>query len=714
MIPTLLQSAFLWGSAALAVPILIHLFFRLRTKRVELGTIRFLRVVLEENARRRRVMRWLLLALRMAFVGLLVVLFGRPYFTSAAATRQQKLLTILIDRSATMQLKGERGRLFDQALNQARQLAAQAGPRTRVEVALFDHRVEPLTSGRSEDGGVDKLLASAAGTTMLYGATNYGAAFAWARDRLVNEEAAVEELHLFTDLQRSGLDWSGVEPLPGNVQAFLHDLGRQVGNVAVTELRLPRTWIRPGEATSVRATITHGGSFTLDEVPVLLEIGRVHAGTILPRKEARTAAATAADVGQRVDFARLEDRITKRERVKLEPGATVLVDFDLPPLDEGIWQGRVVVEHDDDLAFDNQRYLAVAAAPAYRVLVVKNGTKEGPTSETYFLEAALRLAPSGETSRESPFAPDVMSAATGERLPDLAAYSAVILANIENLPASDARRLAEFVRDGGGLLVFTGDRLSAQGCATLASEELTVGQIESPVVTQDLPWRIGQWNAEHPVFEPLSDPQHGDLRRWIFAAYTRIQPDDGTEVIAQFRTGDPAVLEKRLGAGTVLWVTTSCGRAWGDWCTSRLFLPIVHQLLAHEVGLALGGRVRSRLIDADPAERLSDLGADHEGATLRSRDAAHAGRQATPGVVHLPRYSETINTSPRESDAEPCDREEFEKRFGVRFVDENHGELASPPPESAAVQRDEFWHWIACGLLGVILLEGFVGNRTTA
>jgi len=110
-VPSFLQTTFLAGLAALAVPVVIHLFFRLRTKRVELGTIRFLRVVLEENARRRKVMRWFLLMLRMACVALLVVLFARPYFSAAAISGEKELLVILLDRSATMQLKGERARL---------------------------------------------------------------------------------------------------------------------------------------------------------------------------------------------------------------------------------------------------------------------------------------------------------------------------------------------------------------------------------------------------------------------------------------------------------------------------------------------------------------------------------------------------------------------------------------------------------------------------
>ena len=87
----------------------------------------------------------------------------------------------------------------------------------------------------------------------------------------------------------------------------------------------------------------------------------------------------------------------------------------------------------------------------------------------------------------------------------------------------------------------------------------------------------------------------------------------------------------------------------------------------------------------------------------------------SPGVSQFERYSEVVNTSPRESDTDRCTRQEFEDRFAVKFVDED-GSSATQLADLGHVefQQDEVWHWAACALLGVLLLEGFVGNRTTA
>ncbi len=732
--PSFLQTSFLAGLAAVAVPVLIHLFFRLKTKRVELGTIRFLRLVLEENARRRKVMRWLLLALRMLFVALLVGLFARPYFTAAATGSDKELLVILIDQSATMQLKGENGRLIDQAVAEAKKLIEGAGEKTRFEVAFFDHEVHPVTEGNSKNQeprtkneiSSEQVLAKLQAPAATFGATNFGSAFAWARDICVKAPAGVKQLHLLTDLQRSGLDWTEVEPLPAEVKSHLHDLGRPVvNNVAVTEVRTPRLWVRPGESPTIRASVLHGGAFALEEVAIVLEVGRVPDAhrVQLPNADGTTSERRIRFVANsdlrsghinRTRFENLAERVTKRERVKLEPGATVTLDFELPALSEGLWQGRVSVEYDDDLPFDNQRFFAISATPAYRVLII-GGESDGAaiTSETYFLNAALRLTDDSETYHESPFAPTLVTYAADTSLPKFSDFDAVVLANVADVSKADADQLASFVSSGGGLLVFTGDRVTAKSSSTLTEAGLTVGEIGDIKVTTDLPWRLNQWDEAHPIFEPLSDPQHGDLRRLIFAAYTKVTPSSDSTVLAHFSTGDAAVVERRVGDGKVLWVTSSCGRDWSDWCRSRLFLPTVHQMLGYEVGLTSGGRVRSRLVDAEPKTAVGGQRPDTVVAEPRGVDALTSA--AIPGVEQFERYAEFINTTPRESETDRCDREEFEDRFAMKFVDEDGTEATQAAAlGNVELRQDELWHWAGCLLLVVLLLEGFVGNRTTA
>jgi hypothetical protein len=178
-----IQPQFAWALAGLAIPVIIHLMFRLRSRRVELGTLRFLRIVLEENARRRVLKRWLLLAMRMAAIMLLAGLFARPYLLARDQAGKDRLVAILIDRSASMQLKEKGRRLIDLAVEQAREVIGKCSDKTQIEVAFFDQTARPLGGGDSSATDAAKtgpsakeLLALLVAPEKTFSATNYGAA----------------------------------------------------------------------------------------------------------------------------------------------------------------------------------------------------------------------------------------------------------------------------------------------------------------------------------------------------------------------------------------------------------------------------------------------------------------------------------------------------------------------------------------------------------
>ena len=101
-----IQFGMLGALAALAIPIIIHLMFRQRARPVDLGTLQFLKIVLRDNARRRKLRRWLLLALRMASLALIAFLFARPYMLATEPAAGDRLVVVLLDRSASMGLRG--------------------------------------------------------------------------------------------------------------------------------------------------------------------------------------------------------------------------------------------------------------------------------------------------------------------------------------------------------------------------------------------------------------------------------------------------------------------------------------------------------------------------------------------------------------------------------------------------------------------------------
>jgi hypothetical protein len=653
------QSTFLIGLAAALVPLVIHLIFRRQTRQVHLGTIRFLTELLNENARRRRIKKWLLLSCRMLAMALLACAFARPYLLATQTHVSDRVAVILVDHSASMAVRSQGERLADRASARAREILRGLGDNTRCEVAFFDHRVQPL-AGDDRNGG----SANIAAPDSLSGATDYGAAMAWARDLCVKADSAPADLYVLTDLQRSGLDWTSTEPFPPNVTLHIEDVGQAlVDNVAVTAALPSRTVVHPGEGLAIDVTLFNFGPMPHEDRSVSLTLSST----------SRT---------QRM-----------RDTVSLEPGKASQVTFEVPALGEGPWTGLVSVEAEDQLQFDNQRHFFVLAAPPQRVLLVDGARSDAPQlAATFYLEAALRLAPRGETFEESPFAPDLVRFAD-EGLPPLDAFDQVVLADVGTISGPEASRLGQFVRGGGGLLVFTGEQMTAEACAALQAEGLQPGRIAGIERSRDLPFRWQSWTDAHPLFEPFRDPQFGDLRRLAFTAYTRIEPDPQVTVLARYRDDAPALLDRRVGEGRVLWFTSSADRSWGDWPRSRLYVPLVHQMLGDLAGLTGGGPVRAVTLDAD------------------LKDSEHR----EPGILQMNGRWHVLNVSPRESETDRCTPEEFAHRFGLQLpdIDSSTGAPLAAAALSVDLRDDEVWHWVVLALLVLLCGEAFLANRTT-
>ncbi len=657
------QAGFLAALGALVIPVIVHLFFKRRSRKVQLGTLRFLREVIEQSSRRKKIKRWILLTLRLGAVAILVLLFARPYFAEKKQAGNKRHLVLLIDKSATMQLQSEGQRLVDTALSQARDVLRAADENTTAEVAWFDHAVTPVTDTKQNAA---QISLKAPG--LCFGATNYSAALTWARDRMVATDASKKQLYIFTDLQQSGFAGNTFDSFPEGVTAEVRDVGRSiVSNVSVASTSPASTLIRPGDPFRVSATISNEGAFPIEEQIVTLNL---HQG---------------------------EQKTSVEKRMKLTAGSLVTADFEVETLTPGLWQGTIQLQSvTDDLAFDNLRHVAVMVDDQIPVLIVDGRSSDTPIlAGSYFLEAALRLAPPGQKYEGSPYQTTVVAGDNGSSLPELDGFQVVVLTNVADLAKTDAAKLHAFVKAGGGLLVFCGDNVDKGSCGHLNDAQLTVGRIDGVELATDLPWRFTSWQEKHAVMQPFNDPQHGDLRRLAFRGVTRIQLNDDSTAIASFRDLVPAVVERNLGEGRVLWFMSGCDRQWSDWTRSRLFLPFVHRLTGRLCGLTDGGPVREVLIDSD--HKLSP--------------------DTVPGVSEKGRFWEVVNCSPRESEGEHCSVDEFAERFGLTLNQDETVAAGEPTAVAQAgidLRQDELWPWCLLVLVGVLLGESFLANRTLA
>lgn len=87
------------GAAAMALPILIHLFLRRRQKPIEWAAMELLRRAVQQSQRARRVERWILLVLRCLVLLLVGLAIARPATVTAISMNQPIALAVVLDDS---------------------------------------------------------------------------------------------------------------------------------------------------------------------------------------------------------------------------------------------------------------------------------------------------------------------------------------------------------------------------------------------------------------------------------------------------------------------------------------------------------------------------------------------------------------------------------------------------------------------------------------
>ena len=683
-----IQTGFLIGSAAVAIPLIIHLLNRWQVRRVELGTMRFLNEVIRDGAQRRRIRRWLLLLTRMALVALLACLFARPFLPGRSQRDGDHLQIVLIDRSASMGMPGNSGRVIDDALTAAADGVAEYGEGATVLWAWFDGQVEPLPASTTRPT-VPRALD---------GDTNYQAAVEWARDRIGAFPESLAEVMIVTDLQQSGLAMapSASESLgfPDNVPVRIVDVGRAAANnLAITQFAPLQTRLDTKTASRFGATLFNFGNLPQEEVPMVVS----------------------ASNGTR--------QVRLKKSISVPSGQAEDVQFDLGNLDAGLWRVTASIDVADDLAADNRRLTAVQVAQPLNLLVIDGGAAEdGSNAASYYLAAALGRQSSpppsieGDAARESAppsrFAVEVlfledqsMSSLDGHQYPlvvvsDAGALSAQLIANLES-----------YVSGGGRLLVFAGDAVDTATLDAWNQSKLVPGTLRLPQPSGVTPFRIKTLATRTEMLSPFADPQHGDLTRLAFRKLLPVSVADQTKVLARFDGDRPAMTRQPVGQGSVVWFLSSADSSWSNWTTNPLYLPLVQQMAGDLLNLTGEGPIRFRRI-GEPLdfERPSRLVVTQAALNPASPPIAepvfeHAGFEQQPHALYV------INGSSRESDPTRMEASALANHFGLNLADATN----RPQSQSVATRKpNELWPWLAAAACVLLIGEFALANRTVS
>jgi len=655
---TFVTPLLLAGTALVALPIVLHLIMRRKPRQFEFPALRLVRSRHETNQRRLRLRHLLLLLLRAAAIALLAIALARPSLKWSAVSQESPVAAALIfDNSVRMEYRHENQTRLEAAGRLGLWLLKQL-PR-ESQIAVLDAKAAPAVF-QVDRGAARQRIERLSSVTH---AEPLPHVIDRALELLEKSDLTVREVYLFTDLARI---------------AWPSDLA-------------PRLQERAARLSGVRFYVIDVGvakptDFALGELSlsgqVLSNRSPLHLQTVLERL---------GPGGQRiVDLYLLDAQGKPRKRDQqtreIESDGSAAVEFLVGSLPVGTHQGYARIVGQDALAADDTRYFTVEVKPAWEILVVAPKPAE---QRALFLTEALAPSAfrrSGQARFDCKIVP--LEALSRQSLEN---FAAVCLADPRPLEPDLWQKLADYVADGHGLAIFLGrEATPLEAFNEGPAQELLPGKLlrqarrpggELALVPRDL---------EHPVLLAFRDVS-GTVPWGAFPVYRywELGPlASGAKTIISYTDGRPALVERPLGKGRVVTMTTPVSdrpdeSAWNLLPVGQSwpFVILVNQTMLYLVGSSeqrlnyyAGQTVvvsldeearRQSYVLTTPEEVKFTLSADpkQDALVISSTGAVGNYRVQAGGATGVDRGF-SVNLAPSQTDLTRMTEEELQSMFG--------------------------------------------------
>lgn len=522
---TFVNLSLLAGTALIVVPIVLHLIMRRKSRHFEFPAMRFIQQRHQVNQRRLRLRHLLLLILRAAAIALLALALARPSIRLQGALSQEAPVAaaLVFDTAPRMDYRQDNHTRLEAATEFGAWILAQLPAESRI--AVLDSRAGPAVFQVDRGTARERLqrLQTQAASQPL------PAVIDEALRLLEGSDLPRRELYVFSDLTQAAWPAEATLRLRNHlaelpeVTVYLVDVGvAKPIDYALGPIQLSGQVLVDRSSLQLHTELSHqGGSGERTVELYLLDRNRS------PQKRAVQA-------------------------VRLEGSESQPVDFRVGGLELGTHQGFVRILGQDGLAADDARFFTIEVKPPWDVLLAAPAP---PEHATLFLHQAL--AP--ERYRKQGRARFHCQIVSIEDLPrqDLSKWAAVCLLDPTPLAPDLWRKLTDYVSDGHGLGIFLGRNAEpADAFNGTLPQALLPGKLLHPVVRpQEV--HLAPSDFAHPVLAPLAW-QAGSIPWDLFPVfrYWALSKAEGASVVLPLSDGQPAILERSVGAGRTLTMTT--------------------------------------------------------------------------------------------------------------------------------------------------------------
>ena len=553
--------ALLGALAAVAVPVTIHLLNKFRVRTVDWGAMRFLRESLRRNERRVKIEDLILLLLRCLLVVVLVLAFARPVlkgFGAGEASSGPVVAMVLLDSSASMAQSSGVTTRFEDGKRAILQWLDARDARSLVGLFLVSNRTEPLISAPQPDLALvrktlERVHPGNRGTDLAQG-------IRLAFQVLKNTPGRNREVRVYTDDQTCA--WSKL--------ADIQQLKRDNPDIVLRPVVLGKQ----GENNVGIIVLRPEGNIAAAKQPYRVQVEVANYGS-QPATGVHLALALDGD-------APVSDTVLPT----LAPGGGQVTNLVVSFPTAGPHTLTATVPSD---AFqeDNQRTLAVNVIRRMNILLLEDGAADTKMDRDSFFLANALLPFSHDQALRSYL--EVKFGTLGHLDPAAMTGAAMVfLSNPRVVSGDNAQALANYVHEGGNLVVFPGPRTQAASESPQPWTDLLPATLapahDTPDQSHALAWQASDF--EHPLFSLWNDPAQGSLgsvKTWHYFPLTPKPPTPQGKpgVMIRYADGEPAAVEWTQGKGKVVLFSSTDTPEWNNLVLHPAFVPLIQRLMGY-------------------------------------------------------------------------------------------------------------------------------------
>ena len=611
------QPQMLWGLLAVAIPIVVHLFNFRRYRKVYFSNVERLQELVVEQRRHRDVRRWLVLAVRVLAIVGLVLAFAQPIIPQKKGNVQQgaAAVSIYVDNSFSMEQADGEGSVLEKARRSAREVADAYAATDRFQLITNDQKGSEMR-WLSKEEFIEQLAA-----VQPSPATQNISSVCERQQRFMRQSGARNcQSYIISDFQRSTSD---VEALPTDsvMQFTLVPLeGIPTDNVYVDTVRLDAPAYQVGASVGIEVVVANDGDHTAEGVPLRLDVGG-------------------------------RERTVSTLDIPPHSSTTAHLRF---TIEQAGWVDATVSLEDYPITFDNSYFFTFESGRPLQMLVLDE-TASGTAIEKLF---------AGDTLVRCQTAPRLQH--------DLSQVNFLVLNESSSLTSGDAMQVAEWVQEGGSLLLVP----AAQGKGIEDVNNL-LSMLGAPQMGA---WtanslRAGKVDFEARLYAGVFSSTTNDVELpTVRGFYAMNGQATVMQTLIALSDGSPWLTLTPVGEGSVYLFASPLKAEWTDFVAQALFVPTLYNMALYSrplpaVAHTLGSETAIPLIGDYSAEEvppmLGDVIPDVRRQGKRSMLLLH-GAITTPGLYTLGEEHIAFNLSRKESQLAFLSRSEVEQAIAGR------------------------------------------------